>query len=589
MRRRVLALGCLLAILGAAWWVVPPGQAQSPASDAATLLISGRVLDVQANPIPDVTVQAILDGQPVEVLMVDAANGWPPSQSRLDGSFLVALPLAPESLDALKVGRSHLVLRFHRATFANKSLSISPPAYGQGVDINDMSHTLVFLGDVVLARHPNPAFFLATATFLAVFGLISFRVIHETVAALLGAVIILGITYVLGTINDEFWIISFERAIAFIDFNVIFLIMGMMVFMAVMGQTGVFQWLAFKAYNITRGRTWLLAIVLTGLTGVISAFLNDVTAILLIAPISVQMALMMNIHPFALVIPEVLASNIGGAATLIGDPPSTIVGSHLNLGFTEYAVNMAPLAVLTMFVLFGLISLIYRNQYFGSQFRPSPDLLARLETEARITDLSLLWRSLILMCLTLILFFTEDLTGMPPSVVALIGATLLLVWVRPDVDQMLHEVDWTTLVFFMALFILVGGIEEVGLIQMIAGAIGQLAGDNLTLALLLMIWITGIASGIVANIPFTIAALPVADFLTRTIPGAQSQVLYWALIAGADFGGNATYLGSAPNIVAVGLCDRAGYRMTFVDFLRVGAPITFVTLVVASLWLWLRY
>jgi Na+/H+ antiporter NhaD/arsenite permease-like protein len=565
------------------------GLAQSPTDDAATLLISGRILDSQANPIPDVTVQAILDGRPIDMVMVDEANDWPAAESRLDGSFLVTLPFPPETVEALQAGRSHLVLRFHRPTFTNKSLSISPPAYGLGADANGTPHTLVYLGHVTLARHPNPAFFIATATFLVVFGLISFRVIHETIAALLGAITILAITYTLGTFNDEFWIISFERAITFIDFNVIFLIMGMMIFMAVLGQTGLFQWLAFRAYRMTRGNIWLLAITLTGLTGVISAFLNDVTAILLMVPISVQIALMMHVHPFVFVIPEVLASNIGGAATLIGDPPSTIVGSHLSLGFTQYAVNMAPLAFVTMLVLFGLISFVYRSEYFGSLFRPSPELLARLKAEARITDLPLLRKSLVLMGVTLGLFFTEDLINMPPSVVALIGATLLLVWVRPDVDHMLREVDWTTLVFFMALFILVGGIEEVGLIHMVAGGIGHLAGDNLTLAVLLMIWVTGIASGIVANIPFTIAALPVADFLTRTIPGAQSGVLYWALIAGADFGGNATYLGSAPNIVAVGLCDRAGYRMTFVDFLRVGAPITFVTLVVASLWLWLRY
>jgi len=589
MRRSTVAVICLLVVFGLAWLASPAGRAQSPANDPAALLVSGRVLDSQANPIADVTVQAILDGQPVDAVVADEANDWPAAESRLDGSFLVALPLESESLQALRAGKSHLVLRFHRPTFGNKSLSISPPAYGRGSDINGTPHTLVYLGDVTLARHPNPAFFIAAATFLVVFGLISFRVIHETVAALLGAIIIMGVTYILGTFNDKFWIISFERAIAFIDFNVIFLIMGMMIFMAVMGQTGMFQWLAFKAYKTTRGNIWLLAIVLTGLTGVISAFLNDVTAILLIVPISVQIAVMMNIHPFAFVIPEVLASNIGGAATLIGDPPSTIVGSHLNLGFTEYAVNMAPLALVTMLVLFGSISLVYRSEYFGSPFRPSPDLMARLEAEARITDLTLLIRSLILMGVTLVLFLAEDLTAMPPSVVALIGATLLLVWVRPDVDHMLREVDWTTLVFFMALFILVGGIEETGLIQMVAGTIGHLAGDNLTLALLLMVWVTGVASGIVANIPFTIAALPVADFLTRTIPGAQNQVLYWALIAGADFGGNTTYLGSAPNIVAVGLCDRAGYRMTFVDFLRVGAPITFITLVVASLWLWLRY
>jgi Na+/H+ antiporter NhaD/arsenite permease-like protein len=589
MRQRVVALVCILIVCGLAVWGTTIGQAQSPADDPATLLVSGRVLDTQANPISDVNVQAILDGKPIDVAMADEVDGWPAAQSRLDGSFLVALPLAPETVQALQVGRSHLVLRFHRATFSNQSLSISPPAYGQGFDANGMLHTLVYVGDVTLARHLNPAFFIAAATFLVVFGLISFRVIHETVAALLGAIIIMGVTYALGTFNDEFWIISFERAIAFIDFNVIFLIMGMMIFMAVMGETGLFQWLAFRAYKITQGKTGLLAIALTGLTGIISAFLNDVTAILLIVPISIQIALMIRVHPFAFVIPEVLASNIGGAATLIGDPPSTIVGSHLHLGFTHYAVNMAPLALVMMLVLFGLIGLIYRKDYFGSSTRRSPELLARLEAEARITDRPLLRRSLILMSVTLVLFFTEDLISMPPSVVALIGATLLLVWVKPDVSHMLREVDWTTLVFFMALFILVGGIQEVGLIQMVAGAIGHLAGEDLTLALLLMVWVTGIASAIVANIPFTIAALPVADFLTRTIPGAQSQVLYWALIAGADFGGNATYLGSAPNIVAVGLCDRAGYRMTFVDFLRVGAPITFVTLVVASLWLWLRY
>jgi Na+/H+ antiporter NhaD/arsenite permease-like protein len=589
MHQKVVALACLLAVFGLAWWAPSPGQARSPAGGAATLLISGRILDSQGNPVADVTVQPLLDGNPVELATAGESGDWPTSQSRLDGSFLLALPLDSQTLQALQAGRSHLVLRFHRPAFANKSLSISPPAYGRGTDAGGTPHTLVYLGEITLARHPNAAFFIATAAFLVVFGLISFRVIHETVAALLGATIVMGVTYALGTFDDQFWIISFERAIAFIDFNVIFLIMGMMIFMAVLSQTGLFQWLAFRAYSITRGNIWLLALTLIGLTGLISAFLNDVTAILLMAPISIQIALMMHIHPFAFVIPEVLASNIGGAATLIGDPPSTIVGSHLNLGFTDYAAHMAPLALLTMGVLFGLISLIYRGDYFGASFRPSPELLAQLEGEARITDVPLLRKSLLLMGVTLLLFFTEDLVDMPPSVVALIGATLLLVWVRPDVEHMVQEVDWTTLVFFMALFILVGGIEEVGLIQMVARAIGQLAGNSIILALLLMVWVTGIASAIVANIPFTIAALPVADFLTRTIPGVGGQVLYWALIAGADFGGNATYLGSAPNIVAIGLCDRAGYPMTFMDFLRVGAPITAVTLVVASAWLCLFY
>jgi Na+/H+ antiporter NhaD/arsenite permease-like protein len=190
---------------------------------------------------------------------------------------------------------------------------------------------------------------------------------------------------------------------------------------------------------------------------------------------------------------------------------------------------------------------------------------------------------------TLVLFFTADQFGMPPSVIALSGAAILVTWVRPDMHRMLREVDWTTLVFFIGIFIVVGGLEETGVISWVAGIIGDLAGDDLALATILMVWIPGIASGIVANIPFTVAALPIADFLTATIPGAENGILYWALILGADLGGNSTYLGSAPNIVAVGLLAQAGYRLSFGRFMRDGVPVTFVTLVVATVWLLVRY
>lgn len=178
---------------------------------------------------------------------------------------------------------------------------------------------------------------------------------------------------------------------------------------------------------------------------------------------------------------------------------------------------------------------------------------------------------------------------MPPSVVALLGATGLLVWVRPDMKDMLQEVDWTTLVFFMGLFIVVGGIEEVGLIQMIAQFIGAIAGENLVLATLLMLWVAGVASSVVDNIPFTAAALPIAAFLSRTIPGAENNVIYWALAVGACFGGNGTVIASAPNIVTAGMADRAGYHLSFSHFLRVGVPTTFVTILVATIWILIRY
>ena len=178
---------------------------------------------------------------------------------------------------------------------------------------------------------------------------------------------------------------------------------------------------------------------------------------------------------------------------------------------------------------------------------------------------------------------------MPPSVIALTGAAILVAWVRPDMHRMLHEVDWTTLVFFIGIFVLVGALEATGVIGWMAGIIGELAGGNLALATILMVWVPGVASGIVANIPFTVAALPIADFLTATIPGAENGVLYWALILGADLGGNSTYLGSAPNMVAVGLLAQAGYRITFGRFMRDGVPVVVATLILATLWLLIRY
>ena len=435
----------------------------------------------------------------------------------------------------------------------------------------------------------GPSFFIATGIFLFVFAAISLRWMHETAAALLGAVAVWLVHYVGGTFFPALHILDFEESMAFVDWNVILLILGMMIFMAMFGETGIFGWLAFRAFRLTRGNAWLMGMALVLLTGVISAFLNDVTAILLLVPLSIEIAETVGVHPFTYVIPEVLASNIGGAATLIGDPPSTIVGSHLGLSFVEYLVQMLPIAVLCMIVLLGLTSLLYRREFVGARERLSPMLVAQLEADARITDATLLQKAGWVGLLTILLFFTGDLFGMPPAVIALTGAAVLVAWVRPDMHRMLREVDWTTLVFFIGIFVLVGGLQATGVIEWVAGIIGHLAGGDLTLATILMVWVPGTASSVVANIPFTAAALPIADFLTATIPGAGNNVLYWALILGADLGGNATYLGSAPNIVAVGLVAQAGYRLSFGRFMRDGVPVTLVTLLLATVWLLLRY
>jgi Na+/H+ antiporter NhaD/arsenite permease-like protein len=421
----------------------------------------------------------------------------------------------------------------------------------------------------------GPSFFISAGIFVLVFSAISLRWMHETSAALLGAVTVWLFHYVAGTFFPSIQILGFDESMRFVDWNVIFLILGMMIFMAMLSETGIFNWLAFRAFRLARGNAWLLGMALLVLTGIVSAFLNDVTAILLLVPLSIEIAETVGIHPLAYVIPEVLASNIGGAATIIGDPPSTIVGSHLGLGFLDY------MAIL----LLVMTTVLYWREFADARQRISPGLVAQLEADARITDRRLLQKTGSVGLATMVLFFVGDQFGMPPSVIALAGAAALVTWVRPDMHRMLREVDWTTLVFFIGIFVIVGALESTGVINWIADAIAHLAGGNLTTATVLMVWIPGLASAIVANIPFTVAALPIADYLTTTIAGADNLILYWALVLGADLGGNATYLGSAPNIVAIGLLAQAGYRVSFGRFMRDGVPVTVATLALATIWL----
>jgi len=413
---------------------------------------------------------------------------------------------------------------------------------------------------------------------------------HETAAALLGAVAVWLVHYIGGTFFPSLQIIDFDQAMAFVDWNVIFLVLGMMIFMAMFSETGIFRWLAFRAFRLARGNAWLLGLILILLTGVTSSFLNNVTALLLLVPLSIQIAETVGIHPFTYVIPEVLAANIGGASTLIGDPPSTIVGLHLGLGFFEYAIEAAPVVVLSLPAVVGLSAWLNRRELSGAKKRLSPALVAQMESGARITDLPLLRKASIVGLVTLFLFLAGELFDLPPSVGAMTGAALLIAWVRPDMQRMMREGDWTTLFFFIGIFVLVGGVEQAGVIDWLAHVIAGLAGHSLSLATILMVWISGVASGVVDNIPFTIAALPIADLLSTTIPAAKSSpALFWALIFGADFGGNMTYLGGAGNIVAVGLLAQAGYRMSFGRFMRDGVLVTVATLLVATVWLLIRY
>jgi Na+/H+ antiporter NhaD/arsenite permease-like protein len=425
---------------------------------------------------------------------------------------------------------------------------------------------------------------LAAAILVGVYLLIAFDVVHRTVAALLGAASVLVITYILGTVNSTFVILPFDKAVSYIDFNVIFLLMSMMVLVTITARTGVFQWLAVQAYRRAGGSTWTLAVLFMIATAILSAFLDNVTTMLLMVPITLEIALILRLNAAALLLPEVFASNIGGAATLIGDPPNLLIGSYAGLNFGDFLVFMAPAAAVALVGLVAMTRLQYHGQYTRQSRDEARALLHRLEREYVIKDPVTLRRALIVSGGVVLFFLLASRFGMPASVPALFGMAVLLVWTKADVVQELEAVEWPSLLFFIALFIVIGAAIETGLIDVIAQAVARLAGDSLAVAIVLVIWITAFASMLVDNIPITATMLPVVAYLTQTIPGATDNSLYWALAFGACFGGNGTIVGASANIITTGLAERAGFAVTFGQFARKGLPVAIMSLLIATVW-----
>ncbi|MGD2039681.1 MAG: ArsB/NhaD family transporter, partial [Anaerolineae bacterium] len=513
--------------------------------------VAGRLVDPLGEPVHDAEVSAWEEGGSEAVAHVT---------SQTDGSFLVDLPLAPFDV---------ITIQIHRPHFQPVALILDAPQMEQ---LN--AGAAIRLDDIELERLITPGFWVATLSFALVLGLIALERLHKTTAALLGAALVLGVSFVGGAINPELFIFDFEQALAYVDFDVIFLVMGMMIVIAVIEETGIFQWLAYQAYRLSRGRLWLLVIILMVITAVASALLDNVTTMLLMAPITIQIALTLGLSPLSLLIPEVLASNVGGISTLIGTPTNILIGSYAGLGFNDFLINLTPGVIVAMLVLILYVNFRYRKAYASSGGRLSSAMRERLRESGRITEPVKLRKAGIIFGVMLVLFITGDSFHLVPAVTAIMGAVAMLLWVAPDIEEMMQVVDWTTLVFFIALFMGVGALEEVGLISMIATSIGDLVGGSLTAAILILVWSAALLSGLIDNIPFAAAMLPVVGYLTRTVPGAESGVLWYALSVGAAMGGNSTLIGSSPNLVTAGISERAGYRITYMEFLKVGLPAT---------------
>jgi Na+/H+ antiporter NhaD/arsenite permease-like protein len=393
---------------------------------------------------------------------------------------------------------------------------------------------------------------------------------HRTKIALGGAAAMV----VVGVVDQE-------QAIEAIDWPTLGLLAGMMVIVALTEPTGIFTYVALKTTQVSRGQPIALVLLLSLMTGLLSAFLDNLTSILLVVPITLLIADILRIPPVPLVLVQVLASNIGGTATLIGDPPNILIGSHRpELSFMDFIVNLAPVAIVTLLVASTLLALVYRNR-----LRPAPERARHIEALDPARDLRAgkkVKRTLAVLLGTIVAFFLHAPLHLEPSVVALVGATVMLFVAADDVEDALGRVEWSTLLFFLGLFVMVGGLVEQGVVEDVAERLTDLTGDSRVAEGMVILWGSALGSALVDNIPFTTAMLPVVD----SIQGDEfDESLWWALALGACFGGNATMIAAAANVAATGVLERTGYRVSFLQFLVVGLPITLVSLLIATAYL----
>jgi len=416
---------------------------------------------------------------------------------------------------------------------------------------------------------------VAVATFLLVLALIASERVHRTKIALLGAAVVI---LFVGSEFDQ------EAAIEAVDFNTIGLLTGMMILVYLTQQTGVYDYIAIRAGQISRGDPLLLILSLAGTTAVLSAFLDNLTTILLVVPVTFLIADAFDIDAIPLVIIEVIASNIGGTATLIGDPPNIIIAGATDLSFNAFIVNLAPAVVVTFAAVIGMLYLLYRRRLEISE--RNRNLVMELDASASIRDAGELKRSGAVLVATILAFFAHQALHIEPATVALTGAAVALLVTRIHLEEALAKIEWPTLFFFAALFVMVGALEATGAIGEVATAVKDATGGDRTAELFGVLWVGAIGSGIVDNIPFTTAMIPVV----KELQGASGDDAYWwALSLGACFGGNATIIAAAANVAAAGLTERAGQPIAFMAFLRVGIPATLISLVIASGYVGLRY
>jgi Na+/H+ antiporter NhaD/arsenite permease-like protein len=412
---------------------------------------------------------------------------------------------------------------------------------------------------------------VAGIVFVIALGVIAVDWVQRTKIALLGA----GIMVLSGAIGTH-------EAVEAVDWETLGLLVGMMILVGLTERTGVFTYLALRVAQMSHGKPFRLVFLLALVTGVMSAFLDNLTAILLVVPITLLISDVLRIPATPLVLVEVLASNIGGTATLIGDPPNIMIGTHVReLGFLDFIVNLAPVSALTLLVATTFLYFVYRNSLVVDPERTEE--VSKLDAARDVRESRYVKRSVAVLVGTIVAFFLHTTLGVEPAVVALSGATLLLLVAADDVEAALERVEWATIFFFVGLFVMVGALEQQGVITEVAELFGDLTGGSATNEMLVLVWGGAAGSALVDNIPFTAAMIPVVDELQASGATASTDhTNWWALALGACFGGNATPIAAAANVAATGVLERSGRPVPFLRFMMVGIPVTIMSLLIAT-------
>ena len=415
---------------------------------------------------------------------------------------------------------------------------------------------------------------IAGGVFVAAYTFIALDRGDRTLVAMLAGLAVIA----LGVIDQQ-------EAFAAIDLNVIFLLAGMMVIASVLASTGFFEWLAVRSLRASRGEPLRLLLLLSLVTAVLSAFLDNVTTVVLTTPITLSIARRLEVSPTPYLISQILAANIGGAATLIGDPPNILIGSAAHLDFGAFLTNLGPVAALVFLAFIGLMIAGYRRVLTVPD--ATREAALELTEPTAITDRGLLARALLVTALTMVGFLFHTSIGMEAGAVALLGATVLMLVARRDPHEAFRDVEWSTLFFFVGLFILVEAVVHVGIVAAVAEWMAAVTRGDATLASIGLLWFSAGASAVIDNIPYTATAIPVVERLVED--GLPAEPLWWSLALGACLGGNLTIVGASANVVVANRAARAGHRITFMEFTRAGALVVAASLLISTAYVWVRY